>query len=707
MSLLDNIFKNSKSKGATVNEDQWIDLQSGDSGDQVWGDTDLLKQYQKSIYVFRSVKVIAERVASNPYKLHRVKNNKGETEEVLVHPLLSLLAKPNPFQAWDTFLKISETNKLLTGEAYWYKIYDNRGKLVELWNIRPDMIKAVYSKANYISHYEMRVEGRTVTFSTDEIVPFFSVNPLSPIKGQSPLLPAKNRVLTEQYSSEYQRDFFNNSARPDGLFLSDKPVNQKEKDETRKRWNDKFKGRGKTSQIAFLSGGVKYQQVSTTQREMDYIETMKFTRDDILVAFGVPRGLIVSEDANNADGQNAFTSFLANTIEPEVKELFNTINEMIVKVDFGEEYYLEYVSPVPEDRERLFTELEKGVDKWITRNEARQMLGLTPIDGGDRLFTSIGNVDINSSLTGGGLITENTLGIKVLQSRPNLVKTFNLIEVTSQAVERAIAMSKAQKGKSTKKSKKGEKKGVSLFADKGVRAGYEAFVNKTIDRRAKTFKERLMVEITDQKDRVLELIPGIVEQEANTPEKIVSMLNIGDEVKYSKDAMLPIYLNITEEAGGQAMRLINSQKALEDFIVSAIVSKMVDERATFFATSVTETTFKGIVDNVIEGIDKGEGIVEISDRVESVYDEIDLYRADLIARTETTYANNTGFQEAYAQSDAVDGKEWIATHDERTREAHLVLDGEIVDTRATFSNGLAYPSEPNCRCVIAPAIITS
>lgn len=707
MGLLDNFFNKTKS---ITTEDQWVDLQTGESGDQVWGDSQLLKQYQKSIYVFRCVKVIAERVASNPYKLHRVKNSKGETEEVLIHPLLSLLSKPNPFQTWEYFLKITETNKLLTGEAYWYKIYDKRGRLAELWNIRPDMIKAIHHKEDYISHYEMRINGQIVKYSTDEIVPFFSVNPMTPLRGLSPLSPAKNRVLTEQYSSEYQRDFFNNSARPDALFLSDKPVAQAEKDETRAKWNDKFKGRGKTSQIAFLSGGVKYQQVSTSQREMDYIETLKFTRDDILVAFGVPRGLIVSEDANNADGANAIKSFLANTVEPEIKELYSTINEMIVSPDYGEDFYLEPASAVPEDRERLFTELQKGVDKWITRNEARQMLGLPTIEGADVLLTSIGNVDINNDLVqGGGLPVSNTLGLKVLQARPNLAKKFTLIEATTDAVERAIKKAKKAKSKKVEKKQKDEEvkyTGISLFKDEAMRDGYEFLVNKNIDRRAKSFKERYVQEMRDQKARILEVLPDIVETDTDTPDSIIQALNLEGEVKSTIDAMLPIYQTITQDAGNQAMRVIESKKAIDDFVMSAIVQKLINDRVEYFATKTSETTFNKLVDAISTGIKEGEGINEVGDRVEQVYEDIDLNRADLIARTETTYANNAGFQEAYNQSDVVDGKEWIATKDSRTRDEHRALDGEIVPVNSTFSNRLPYPSEPNCRCVIAPAIIT-
>ena len=91
-------------------------------------------------------------------------------------------------------------------------------------------------------------------------------------------------------------------------------------------------------------------------------------------------------------------------------------------------------------------------------------------------------------------------------------------------------------------------------------------------------------------------------------------------------------------------------------------------------------------------------------RVKETYNQYPTYRLDLIARTESTFANNEGFLDAYKQSDIVQGKEWIATLDDRTRDEHAMLDGEIVELNQSFSNGLQYPQEYNCRCVIAPAM---
>ena len=89
------------------------------------------------------------------------------------------------------------------------------------------------------------------------------------------------------------------------------------------------------------------------------------------------------------------------------------------------------------------------------------------------------------------------------------------------------------------------------------------------------------------------------------------------------------------------------------------------------------------------------------------------------ARTAVTSAQNAGCQSAFDQATDMGisiQKEWMCTHDSRTRESHINLDGQRVDNDATFSNGLRYPGDPNgapaevynCRCTmraILPAMI--
>jgi SPP1 gp7 family putative phage head morphogenesis protein len=73
------------------------------------------------------------------------------------------------------------------------------------------------------------------------------------------------------------------------------------------------------------------------------------------------------------------------------------------------------------------------------------------------------------------------------------------------------------------------------------------------------------------------------------------------------------------------------------------------------------------------------------------------FRARRIIRTER-HRMTWGSSLEFAKGAGSQTKEWRTVGDSRTRPVHRALNGEIVGIQEAFSNGLQYPSEPNCRC---------
>lgn len=109
-----------------------------------------------------------------------------------------------------------------------------------------------------------------------------------------------------------------------------------------------------------------------------------------------------------------------------------------------------------------------------------------------------------------------------------------------------------------------------------------------------------------------------------------------------------------------------------------------------------------------QGIIQGESLNKIAGRLRSVTD-MDNNAALRNARTMVNSAENRGRKEAVERV-AADGfvmtQVWSATHDDRTRDSHILLDGTQPNEDGYFDNGLRYPCDPagdpaevyNCRC---------
>lgn len=115
---------------------------------------------------------------------------------------------------------------------------------------------------------------------------------------------------------------------------------------------------------------------------------------------------------------------------------------------------------------------------------------------------------------------------------------------------------------------------------------------------------------------------------------------------------------------------------------------------------------------ITQGVLQGESIPKIAKRLENVVG-MDHAAAIRNARTAITGAQNKGRIASYRDARKMGIKvmnEWLATHDGRTRESHLQVEGERVEEGEEFSNGCEYPGDPdgppeevyNCRCTLIP-----
>jgi SPP1 gp7 family putative phage head morphogenesis protein len=112
-------------------------------------------------------------------------------------------------------------------------------------------------------------------------------------------------------------------------------------------------------------------------------------------------------------------------------------------------------------------------------------------------------------------------------------------------------------------------------------------------------------------------------------------------------------------------------------------------------------------------IERGDSTEDVKVRIEKTANMSE-FRADTIARTETTRAYNAGtFQAGQALGDmGPKYKEWISAAGPRTRPEHAAADGQVVPYSEPFSVGgesLMFPGDDggsawntvNCRCVSA------
>ena len=123
---------------------------------------------------------------------------------------------------------------------------------------------------------------------------------------------------------------------------------------------------------------------------------------------------------------------------------------------------------------------------------------------------------------------------------------------------------------------------------------------------------------------------------------------------------------------------------------------------------------KLIQSQVAQGIAQGESIPKIAKRLEKVTDN-EAAACIRRARTMVTDCENAGRVRSMKQAEEMGvrtRKQWVCTHDDRTRDTHLQLDGETIDKDAVFWNGCRWPGDHlgppaevwNCRCTLVTVV---
>lgn len=647
-----------------------------------------LKTYKDSLYLFIGVSMIRDSVSSIPLEMYKIKNKDGEVEEVHDHPILDLIHRPNYKQTEQEFWKIAVAYYLLAGETFWYmERGENKNAIpTSIVNLRPDYVDIVLSKdGREVVAYEFKqANGDILTLRPEDILHIKNIDPTNTLRGVGVIRPATMRIVTEKEASQHQANTFKYSGRPDVAVFAESDITDEEGETARERWH-KIYGKNK-SEVAFFGKNIRdLKLLNVSPKEMDFIASQNFLRDDILAALHIPKAMITSDDVNLANSKTARINYMKEAVEPVLDTFLDVINNKFL-YDIEPDTFITYESQVNEDRELLLKEtVELKKNGIITTNEARALMNYPEVEDGDTLDAPFSPFQLS--------LKKKKLAKKArifINSREKLFKKLDAIEkVTALFIEKA-KLNDLQRGRS------------SVFHSKEMKEAYIKAYNNNIDNKAEGFKETIDVYNIGLLKRIMKRMEDFGINESN-------IFEVKDEIIECKKIFVPLMTNMFKKAGQQTMDSIAngfSEKASEQFYTVDDMLRALELRAEFFITSMLDTDYKQLKKIIVDGLADGKGVDEIGRDMRGYFNDMSVSRARTIARTETGRLVSQATQEAYKQSEVVTGKEWLSARDGKVRDEHVENDGVIVATNGVFPSGEEYPGQLsiNCRCALAPAV---
>jgi HK97 family phage portal protein len=659
--------------------------------------SDFLDAYSAHVWVYACVRAIATNIASIEFLPYIQKQTPAGLSwiENPNHPFYDLMKNPNPYMAGYNLRENLVACLKLTGNAYWYFETFGTSEFQEIWPLIPDKVQAVVSSKKLIDHYVYYLGGKPQIFQPNEIIHFKSMNPTSMIYGQGALSASKSTVATDLFAQTWNKQFFANSARPDGVLQSDDTLDDGVRKRVAESWKQMYQGQRNHGKTAILDSGLKYQAISQNAKDMDFVNLRKDLRTEILAAFGVPPSIVgLLEYANYSNMDAQFKSFWTNTLMPEIKNIEETLTLRAKQMTFDTatifQADLSKVQALRPDMKLLADTTQVFVNTGIPINEIIDALDLPfeHIDGGDQPRQQVAPVNPQN----------NPQGVPPSGSQP---------------MDEQDAEDMAD-GKSIKKT--------SALPDRV--AEWKVFDSQLRQHEAK-FKSTMRGFFNGQRRRVLSKLhknlnqflnlKGYAGTKANTEDAVRLIFDMESENKYmSKSAGRVIkgtYFDFALETSRKLGIDFNMSNPHSIAWIKSKESKLVFEANQHTLEEITREVADAVQEAVAEGFSEGESIGAITDRINDVYDFAVDTRAERIARTETISASNAGNLQALKDGN-IQKKEWLATNDEKIRDTHAELDGQIVPIDEDFVtfNGdtLGFPGDPkapageviNCRCTI-------
>jgi len=290
-----------------------------------------------------------------------------------VHPAYNLVkTKPNNHQTAYEFWESITASAVIYGVGYAIIERDDRGYATQLIPVHYSDVDLRNVKGERV--YSIKDVG---IVRPENMLEICNLQRMSPIR-----LHRENLGLAKS-AQDFGAEYFGQSGQMTGVLSSEQPLKKEQMDVIQGSWNNGAAQAG-TKLMPF---GFKYQRISISPDEAQFIQTRSFQAEEICRIFNVPTALVQLPSQttyNNVEQQNLM--FARHTIVPWTQRIEQEIDRKLIPsfdrdVIFSKFKLSDLQRGDSAARANYFTQmLQNGV---LSINEVRQEEQLNPIEGGD------------------------------------------------------------------------------------------------------------------------------------------------------------------------------------------------------------------------------------------------------------------------------------------------------------------------------------
>jgi HK97 family phage portal protein len=344
------------------------------------------------VAVMACVSLVSEDIGKLPLRVMRRLPNGGK-EPVKGHYLAPLLRKPNDYQNRFEFVEMMQSAVELRGNAYAVILRNGRGYPEQLIPIHPDRVTLYeapggewFFLVTRQGLHEMAVlRGVGLMIPAEDVFHLRWLSMWNALLGTSRIGLMREAVGLGMSLEQHQARLMGQGARPGGVLMTDKKLTAEVIGRLKDNWKDTYEGYQNSGKTAILEEGLKWEALTMSNADAQFMDNRRFQLEDICRGFRVPRhklGLPV-EGAESGLVQYE-QAYLNDTLSPRCERWVPKIEELggldgeDMFVEFDYEHFLK--ADIKTRIEAKRAGLSVGL---YTINEARRAEGLPDVEHGD------------------------------------------------------------------------------------------------------------------------------------------------------------------------------------------------------------------------------------------------------------------------------------------------------------------------------------
>jgi HK97 family phage portal protein len=276
---------------------------------------------------------------------------------------------------------------LLHGNAFVQIVCDGEGMPAELYPLRPERVSIEPDASGWPAAYVYKAGESVLRLAKADglgrptLVHLKTMHPLDDHYGLGCLGAAVGAVAIHNAATRWNKALLDNAARPSGALVYDPgepgaALSGEQFERLRAEMEASFAGSANAGRPMLLEGGLKWQAMSLSPADMDFVGLKAAAAREIALAFGVPPMLIgLPGDNTYANYTEANRALWRLTVLPLADKILGGIGQGLrawwpeLKLNLD----LDGVPALAADRERLWSQLA-GAD-FLSEGEKRVMLG--------------------------------------------------------------------------------------------------------------------------------------------------------------------------------------------------------------------------------------------------------------------------------------------------------------------------------------------